>query len=237
MSSSQRRRTTPAPEAEESPDQEPTSGSPKPSRGKASATAEPEAAAPQARVLPRLLIRYREEILPLLLQEFHYENIMEVPHLQKVGINTGLGEALDNPRALEATTQDLVQITGQQPMVTRARQSIANFKLRAGQPIGLMVTLRGDRMYLFVDKLLNTALPRIRDFRGVSRASFDGRGNYSLGIREQIIFPEIDYNQIDRIRGLQVNIITTARSDREAARLLELLGMPFTREVEAVEAR
>ena len=185
---------------------------------------------------PRLLVKYRTEILPVLQQEFAFQNIMEVPKVLKVGINVGLGEALGNPRAMEAVTSDLVQITGQQPLVTRAKTSIAGFKLREGQAIGLMVTLRSDRMYVFLDKLLNTALPRIRDFRGVSRASFDGRGNYSLGIREQIIFPEIDYNQIDRIRGLQINIITSASNDQEALRLLELMGMPFTRELELSRA-
>ena len=184
----------------------------------------------------RLLVKYRTEILPALQQEFAYQNIMEVPKVLKVGINVGLGEALGNPRALEAVTSDLVQITGQQPLVTRARKSIAGFKLREGQAIGLMVTLRSNRMYVFMDKLLNTALPRIRDFRGVSRASFDGRGNYSLGIREQIIFPKIDYNQIDRIRGLQINIITSASNDHEALRLLELMGMPFTREIDTSRA-
>lgn len=185
---------------------------------------------------PRLLVKYRTEISPVLQQEFAYQNIMEVPKVLKVGINVGLGEALGNPRAMEAVTSDLVQITGQQPLVTRAKTSIAGFKLREGQAIGLKVTLRSNRMYVFLDKLLNTALPRIRDFRGVSRASFDGRGNYSLGIREQIIFPEIDYNQIDRIRGLQINIITSASNDQEALRLLELMGMPFTRELEMSRA-
>ena len=155
---------------------------------------------------------------------------MEVPAVQKVVINVGLGEALTNARAMEATINDIGLITGQRPVSTKARRSVATFKVREGQAIGVMVTLRGDRMYIFLDKLFNTALPRIRDFRGVSRSAFDGRGNYSLGIREQIVFPEIDYNQIDKLRGFQVNIITSAKTDLEALRLLELMGMPFTRE-------
>ena len=153
-------------------------------------------------------------------------------------INVGLGEALTNARAMETTIRDIGMITGQRPVSTKARRSVATFKVREGQAIGVMVTLRGDRMYIFLDKLFNTALPRIRDFRGVSRSAFDGRGNYSLGIREQIVFPEIDYNQIDKLRGFQVNIITSAKTDLEALRLLELMGMPFTREQarEAVNA-
>jgi large subunit ribosomal protein L5 len=146
-----------------------------------------------------------------------------------VVINVGLGEALTNARAMEATLSDIGMITGQRPVSTKARKSVATFKLREGQAIGVMATLRGDRMYIFLDKLFNTALPRIRDFRGVSRSAFDGRGNYSLGIREQIVFPEIDYNKIDKLRGFQVNIITSAKTDQEGLRLLELMGMPFTR--------
>jgi len=180
-------------------------------------------------VVLRLLQFYRTQVAPALMQEFRYTNVMQVPHLEKVSLNMGLGEALTNARAIESSVQDLTQITGQQPVVTRARKSIAQFKLREGQAIGLMVTLRGARMYQFVDKLFNLTLPRIRDFRGVSRSGFDGRGNYSLGISEQIVFPEIDYNQIDRVRGLQVNIVTSALNDLEALRLLELLGVPFTR--------
>ena len=179
---------------------------------------------------PRLLERFREEVAPTLLREYSYGNVMEVPRLSKVVLNIGLGEALTNPRAMEAATNDLTQIAGQRPVVTRSRKSIAGFKLREGQAIGIMVTLRGDRMYHFIDKLFNAALPRLRDFRGVSRTAFDGRGNYALGVREQVVFPEIDYNQIDKIRSFQVNIITTAQSDREALRLLELMGMPFARE-------
>ena len=167
---------------------------------------------------------------PTLLREYGYANVMQVPRLGKVVLNIGLGEALTNPRAMEAATNDLTQIAGQRPVVTRSRKSIAGFKLREGQAIGLMVTLRGDRMYHFLDKLFNAALPRLRDFRGVSRTAFDGRGNYALGVREQVVFPEIDYNSIDKIRSFQVNITTTAQSDREALRLLELMGMPFARE-------
>ncbi len=178
---------------------------------------------------PRLLLRYRNELSSQMAQEFSYGNVMEVPLVQKVVINVGLGEALTNARAMEATIRDIGMITGQRPVSTKARRSVATFKVREGQAIGVMVTLRGDRMYIFLDKLFNTALPRIRDFRGVSRSAFDGRGNYSLGIREQIVFPEIDYNQIDKLRGFQVNIITSAKTDQEALRLLELMGMPFTR--------
>ncbi len=179
--------------------------------------------------VPRLKQRYQEEIVPLLMQEFGYKNPMEVPRLEKIVLNIGLGEAIQNPRALEAASADLAAISGQHPIITKAKKSIAGFKLRRGMSIGLMVTLRGRRMYDFFDRLVNAALPRIRDFHGVSRNSFDGRGNYSLGIREQIIFPEISYDKIDKIRGLQVNIITTARTDEEGRRLLELMGMPFAR--------
>jgi large subunit ribosomal protein L5 len=178
---------------------------------------------------PRLLLRYRDELAGQMAQEFSYPNVMEIPKVQKVVINVGLGEALTNARAMEATLSDIGMITGQRPVSTKARKSVATFKLREGQAIGVMATLRGDRMYIFLDKLFNTALPRIRDFRGVSRSAFDGRGNYSLGIREQIVFPEIDYNKIDKLRGFQVNIITSAKTDQEGLRLLELMGMPFTR--------
>ena len=163
-------------------------------------------------------------------QEFGYSNVMQIPRLEKVVLNVGLGETKTNPRAMESVTRDLSLITGQKPVVTRAKRSISGFKLREGDPIGVAVTLRGNRMYEFMDRLVNASLPRIRDFRGVSRRAFDGRGNYSLGIREQVIFPEIDYGQIDRIRSLQVSIVTTAGTDREAMRLLDLMGMPFTRE-------
>lgn len=177
----------------------------------------------------RLLIKYREEVLPVLMQEFQCSNVMQAPRLNKVVINIGLGEALTNPRALDSATQDLTAITGQKPIVTRARKSVAQFKVREGQAIGLMVTLRRGRMYKFLDKLFNVTLPRIRDFRGVSRTAFDGRGNYSLGLHEQIVFPEIDYNQIERIRGLQINILTSANNNLEAQRLLELMGVPFSK--------
>ena len=179
---------------------------------------------------PRLLDMYRSEVVPAMMQEMQYDNVMQVPRLRKVVLNIGLGEALTNARAIESATRDMTIISGQKPVVTRARKSIAGFKLREGNPIGVTVTLRGHRMYYFVDRLLNMALPRIRDFRGVSATSFDGRGNYSMGIREQIIFPEIDYNQIERIRGFQVTIATSAKTDAEAARLLALLGMPFERQ-------
>lgn len=163
------------------------------------------------------------------MREFSYGNPMEVPRLQKIVLNIGLGEARENPKALDSASADLATITGQKPVITRAKKSIANFRLREGMPIGATVTLRGQRMYEFFDRLVNAALPRLRDFRGCSTKAFDGRGNYSLGVREQLIFPEVDYDKIDRIRGMQINIITTARSDEEGKRLLELLGMPFAR--------
>ena len=178
---------------------------------------------------PRMKQRYREEIAPNLSREFGYANVMQVPRVKKVVINIGLGEALQNAKALDSGSEDLATITGQKPVITRAKRSIANFKIRDGNPIGLMVTMRGDRMWEFLDRLLNAALPRIRDFRGVSPKAFDGRGNFSLGIREQLIFPEIEYDKVDRVRGLQVNIITSAQNDEEGKRLLELLGMPFSR--------
>lgn len=179
---------------------------------------------------PRLLEMYRTTIVPAIMQEFGFSNPMRVPRVQKIVLNIGLGEALTNSRAMEGATGDLTTISGQKPVVTRARKSIAGFKIREGNPIGTSVTLRGARMYHFLDRLINMALPRIRDFRGIARSGFDGRGNFSIGIREQIIFPEIDYNQIDRIRGLQVTIATSARNDEEGIRLLELYGMPFIRQ-------
>ena len=178
---------------------------------------------------PRLKERYQKEVVSVLREEYRYSSVMEVPRLEKVVLNIGMGEAIQNAKAMEAASRDLGAISGQRPVVTRARKSIAAFKLRAGMPIGLMVTLRGLRMYHFVDKLINAALPRIRDFRGVSAEAFDGRGNYCLGLREQLIFPEIDYDKVDRIRGLQISIVTTARSDEEGRRLLQLMGMPFSR--------
>ncbi len=179
---------------------------------------------------PRLYDQFKNDIIPAMMREFNYENTMEVPRLQKIVLNIGLGEALTNGRAMDAATQDLTIISGQKPIITRARKSIANFKVREGNAIGTAVTLRGARMYHFLDRLVNTALPRIRDFRGLARRGLDGRGNYTIGIREQIIFPEIDYNQIDKIRGLQVTIATTAKNDTEAIRLLELYGMPFIKD-------
>lgn len=181
-------------------------------------------------VPPRLLVAYREEIAPRLLEEFEYTSPMQVPRVEKVVLNVGIGrEAIDNRNVIEAAIRDLTAISGQRPVTTKARKSIAGFKLREGMPSGLKVTLRGRRMYEFLDRFVSSSLPRIRDFRGLSRNAFDGRGNYAIGIREQVIFPEIDYNSIDRLRGLQVVIATTARSDREGFRLLELMGMPFAR--------
>lgn len=179
--------------------------------------------------MPRLKQWYQEGIVPQMMREEGYQSPMRVPRLVKIVLNISLGEAIQNPKALEAASADLATISGQRPVVTSARKSIAGFKLRQGMPIGLMVTLRGRRMYDFLDRLVNATLPRIRDFHGVSRDSFDGRGNYSLGLKEQIIFPEINYDKIDKIRGLQVSIVTTARTDEEGRRLLGLMGMPFTR--------
>jgi len=178
---------------------------------------------------PRLKERFGSEIAPELQRTFGYKNVMQIPRVEKVVLNIGLGEATQNAKALDSASEDLSRITGQKPVITRAKKSIANFKIREGNPIGTTVTLRGNRMWEFLDRLLNAALPRIRDFRGVPRHAFDGRGNYSLGIREQLIFPEIEYDKVDRVRGMQINIITTARTDEEGARLLELLGMPFSR--------
>jgi len=179
--------------------------------------------------LTRVQEQYAEQVVPVLQREFGYKNPMELPRLQKITLNIGLGEARENPRAVETATADLATITGQKPVVTRATKSIANFRIREGMPIGVMVTLRGQRMYEFFDRLVNAALPRIRDFRGLPTKAFDGRGNYSLGLREQLVFPEIEYDKIDRIRGMQININTTAKSDEEGKRLLELLGMPFAK--------
>ncbi len=178
---------------------------------------------------PRVLTKLRDEIGPQLMSEFGYTSPMQVPRFSKIVLNIGMGEALQNARAMENATRDLTLISGQRPVTTRAKRSVAGFKIREGMPIGLSVTLRGRRMYEFYDRLVSSALPRIRDFQGVSQEAFDGRGNFSLGIREQVIFPEIDYNSIDRMRGLQVVVVTTARTDREGLRLLEMLGMPFTR--------
>lgn len=181
---------------------------------------------------PRMLERLRNEIGPTMMQDFGYTSPMQIPRLTKIVLNIGLGEALTNARALEAATRDLTLITGQKPVTTKAKKSIAGFKIREDMPIGVSVTIRGRRMYEFIDRLISSTLPRIRDFQGISRNSFDGRGNFSLGIREQVIFPEIDYNNIDRIRGLQVVVVTTAPNDAEGLRLLELMGVPFTRILE-----
>lgn len=177
--------------------------------------------------VPRLKERFQRDVLPALMKEFGYSNALEVPRVEKIVVNMGLGEATQNVKLLDSAVAEIAAVTGQRPVVTQARKAISNFKLRAGMPVGCMVTLRGNRMYEFLDRLLNVALPRVRDFRGVSDRSFDGRGNYSLGIREQIIFPEINLDKIDRVKGLTVSIITTARSDLEGKTLLRELGMPF----------
>ena len=179
--------------------------------------------------MARLFDTYKESIVPQLVTDFQYKNVMEVPKVTKIVVNIGLGEAVQNARAIEAAVGDLTAIVGQKPVVTRAKKSIAAFKLRAGMPIGAMVTLRGERMYEFLDRLVSVSLPRIRDFRGVSPNSFDGRGNYTLGLKDQIMFPEIDYDKIDKTRGLEVSIVTTARNDEEGRRLLTLMGMPFAK--------
>jgi len=172
---------------------------------------------------------YRKEVVPSLMKRFQYKNVMEVPRLEKITINMGLGEAIQNIKIIDSATDELAVIAGQRPVVTKARRSIAQFKLREGMPIGVMVTLRKERMYEFLNRLVNVALPRVRDFRGVSPHSFDGRGNYAMGIREQIIFPEINYDKIDKIKGMSIVIVTTAKTDEEGAELLRLLGMPFRR--------
>lgn len=179
--------------------------------------------------LPRLQQRYREGISQQLMTEFNYENVMQIPRITKVAVNIGLGEALENANAVESATKDLLAITGQRPYVRRAKKAISNFKLRENNPIGLSLTLRGNRMWEFLDRLMNAALPRVRDFHGVPTDAFDGRGNYSLGLTEQVIFPELSFDQVDRIRGLQINVVTTAKTDAEGRRLLELLGMPFVK--------
>ena len=195
----------------------------------------PKAPGTRAEAPPRMLMTYREKIVPQLTKEFEYENVMGVPRIAKVIVNVGIGEAKDNDKALDAAVGDIVTITGQKPSLIKARKSVAAFKLREGQTIGIKTTLRGRRMWYFLDKLLNVALPRIRDFRGVNPEGFDGRGNYSLGLREQVIFPEIDYDKIDKLRGLEVSIVTTARTDDEARSLLTRLGMPFRKIVGSKE--
>jgi large subunit ribosomal protein L5 len=177
--------------------------------------------------MSRIKEKYTNEVIQALMQKFQYKNIMEVPKLEKVVLNMGLGDAKDNPKALDAAVAELGQITGQKPIVTKAKKSVAAFKVREGMSIGTKVTLRGERMYEFVDRLFNVSLPRVRDFRGVSSKSFDGRGNYSLGIKEQLIFPEIDYDKVDKVRGMDIVFVTTAKTDEEARELLRLMGMPF----------
>jgi len=174
--------------------------------------------------------KYQNEVVPALMKELDLHNVMQVPRISKVVVNIGLGEALDNPKALEAASSDLAKITGQKPVITKARKSIAAFKLREGRAIGTMVTLRGERMWSFLDRLMNIVLPRVRDFRGVSAEAFDGRGNYTLGLREQIIFPEIEYDKVDKVRGMEITIVTTAPTDDQAVKLLQLLGMPFRKD-------
>jgi len=177
--------------------------------------------------MAKLLEQYKQEITPRLMEKFAYKNVMQVPKIDKIIVNIGVGEAIQNPKALDGAVNDLMVITGQKPIITRAKKSIAGFKLREGMPIGCKVTLRGERMYDFLNRLVNIVLPRVRDFRGVSPQAFDGRGNFSLGIKEQTIFPEIEYDKIDKIRGLEVVIVTTAKTDEEARELLKSMGMPF----------
>jgi len=182
-----------------------------------------------AMIIPRLKKRYREEIVPALMKRFGYRNVMEVPRLEKIVVNIGLGEGKDDAKALDSASRDIATITGQRPVITRAKKSIAGFKLRAGHPIGLKATVRGSLMYDFLDRLCNVALARQRDFRGVSPDSFDGRGNYTLGLEEQLAWPEIDYDSIDKVRGMEITIVTTAKTDEEGRELLRLFGMPFKR--------
>lgn len=178
----------------------------------------------------RMKERYQTELVPALKESLNLQNTMQVPQIKKVVINIGMGEALDNPKALDAAVSDIEQITGQKPVITKAKTSIANFKLREGRAIGVKVTLHAEKMWSFLDRLINIVLPRVRDFRGVSRDAFDGRGNYTLGLREQLIFPEIEYDKIDKIRGMEITIVTSAKNDEQAAQLLEMLGMPFRKD-------
>lgn len=178
--------------------------------------------------MPRLKDLYREQIVQTLLKDLGYQNVMQIPRMQKIVVNVGMGEALQNARAMDAAVEDIATITGQRPIVTRARKSIATFKLREGNPVGVKVTLRGNRMWDFLDRLCNVVLPRQRDFRGISPDSFDGRGNYTLGLREQLVFPEIDFDKIDKIRGMEITLVTSAQTDEEGYQLLRLLGMPFS---------
>lgn len=178
--------------------------------------------------MARLKEKYVDEVMKAMMEKFGYKNVMEIPKIEKVILNMGVGEAVGNPKVLDAAINDMTTIAGQKPVVTRAKKSIAAFKIREGMPIGAKVTLRGERMYQFLDKLLNVALPRVRDFRGVSPRSFDGRGNYTMGVKEQLIFPEIEYDKVDKIRGMDIIIVTTANTDEEARELLRLMGMPFS---------
>jgi len=205
---------------------EPKKGAPaKASEAKGAKAAEGKR--PKSELPPRLKTLYREQILPALMKEFQFSNVMQAPRLQKIVVNIGVGEAIGNAKTLDGAVKDMTLITGQKPIVTKAKKSIATFKLREGMPIGVKVTLRGDNMYYFFDRLMNIALPRTRDFRGVPREAFDGRGNYTLGLREQLIFPEIDYDTIDKVRGMEICFVTSAKNDDEARRLLQLFGMPF----------
>ncbi len=216
-----RRRTTTA--AEAAPEEQPTDATATPTKP----TATNGSRNGSGREYGGLRRRYHDEVAPALQREFGYPNVMQIPRLDKVVVNIGLGEAIANAKALDAAVGDLTTITGQKPIVTRAKRSIAQFRLRTGMPIGAKVTLRGQRMYDFLERTLSLALPRIRDFRGIPTRSFDGRGNFSLGLREQLVYPEIDYDKIDRLRGLEISIVTTAKTDEEGRKLLELLGMPF----------
>ena len=179
--------------------------------------------------MARLIETYKDEVIPAMMKKFGYKSIMEIPKLEKIVVNMGFGDIKDNPKAIEATVDELALISGQKPIVIRARRSVANFKLREGMPVGAKVTLRGKRMYEFADRLLNIALPRVRDFRGVSPNAFDGRGNYALGIKEQLIFPEVDYDKVEKVQGMDVVFVTTAKTDEESRELLRLMGMPFAK--------
>ena len=185
--------------------------------------------------MSRLKAKYQEEVIPTMMRDYGYKSVMQVPRLKKVVVNIGIGEAIQQGNIIEAAERDLANITGQHPVITRAKRPIAGFKLRKGMPIGVMVTLRGDRMYDFFDKLVSISLSRLRDFQGISRNSFDGRGNYTLGLKEQIIFPEIEYDKVDKVRGMEISVVTTARNNDEGRRFLELMGMPFSRESRATE--
>jgi large subunit ribosomal protein L5 len=219
-----------SPEAKTKPTRAPKEGAEAKARRPraAAATGEQKAAGPyQVPTYSGLRQRYADEVIPALQREFSYPNPMQIPQVEKVVVNIGLGEAIQNAKALDAAVGDLQRITGQKPIVTRAKRSIAQFRLRTGMPIGAKVTLRGQRMYDFLERTFSLALPRIRDFRGIPTRSFDGRGNFSLGLREQLVYPEIDYDKIDRLRGLEISIVTTARTDEEGRKLLQLMGMPF----------